>query len=372
MLKLHLVGCIYVIYLWSAVFSFIGLNRGIHIVQRAIRRQVTLSQKCSVTDRIIDISPTSDGSGSILKRLIRHGDVTIGSPLSKDNVAIQWRIFRTDGSLIHDSSTSSDEAKSAVSDNLKVEVSTTERKDKFVVEEEYFEFKIGAVPRQVITGWEHAVKTMYPGELSQFTISPEYAFGDTGALPLIQPNTTLVCELELIKITPALSRKFKSIGYNESIRDELMEQIQSGQSPVAPAVTHTRSNKDKRLDAQNSTHSRAPSTISGTTVGSPVGTAGDTDVNSPTISSVHNAQLREPGRGSDIIKEEGMEAKYFDPEKHKLDAKLQVSGTGKGYSWVENKHSLDIEIPVPASKKDRLKKGDLHIDIRYDISTMLY
>ena len=150
-------------------------------------------------DDSIDLS--SEGSGALLKRLLRRGDGRKGYPLAKDEVKIAWKIHLLDGTLVHDS------------------------KAEQGPEDEIFSFTVGAEPREVILGWEYGIKTMLEGEIAQFTIEPSYAFGVKGTPPLIQPNTTLQCEIELLSIIPALSRRFKSVGMNESIRDELMVRL---------------------------------------------------------------------------------------------------------------------------------------------------
>lgn len=62
---------------------------------------------------------------------------------------------------------------------------------------EEFQFTVG---QGVITGWSAGVATMKVGELSKFTIAPEYAYGNRGFPGLIPANSTLVFEIELIKI----------------------------------------------------------------------------------------------------------------------------------------------------------------------------
>lgn len=57
-------------------------------------------------------------------------------------------------------------------------------------------FELGA--GQVIDGWDLAVATMRRGELSRFTVAPEYAYGDQGAPPKIPGGATLIFEIELI------------------------------------------------------------------------------------------------------------------------------------------------------------------------------
>jgi FKBP-type peptidyl-prolyl cis-trans isomerase FkpA len=53
---------------------------------------------------------------------------------------------------------------------------------------------------RVIKGWTEGVQLMSPGSKYKFTIPPELGYGAAGAGGKIPPTTTLVFEVELIKI----------------------------------------------------------------------------------------------------------------------------------------------------------------------------
>lgn len=59
-----------------------------------------------------------------------------------------------------------------------------------------FSFELGA--GRVIKGWEAGVATMRRGEVAEFEISPQYAYGRRGMPPVIPGNATLTFEIELL------------------------------------------------------------------------------------------------------------------------------------------------------------------------------
>ena len=51
----------------------------------------------------------------------------------------------------------------------------------------------------VIQGWDIAVPSMTTGEISLFTIKPDYAYGKEGSGTKIPPDATLQFEIELVQ-----------------------------------------------------------------------------------------------------------------------------------------------------------------------------
>lgn len=61
-----------------------------------------------------------------------------------------------------------------------------------------FQFVLGA--GHVIAGWDQGVATMRVGDKVKMTIPPELAYGREGYPGAIPPNSTLLFEVELLKI----------------------------------------------------------------------------------------------------------------------------------------------------------------------------
>jgi len=68
--------------------------------------------------------------------------------------------------------------------------------DKNVDPESAFKFKIGE--GQVIKGWDIGIASMVVGERAELVLTPEYAYGESGAGNSIPPNSTLIFKVELV------------------------------------------------------------------------------------------------------------------------------------------------------------------------------
>ncbi|XP_043664793.1 FK506-binding protein 59 isoform X1 [Vespula pensylvanica] len=113
----------------------------------------------------VDISPAKNGG--ILKEILKEG-VGDELPITGGKVTVHYTGTLLDGTKF-DSSRDRNEP---------------------------FKFNLGM--SNVIKAWDIGVATMKKGEIAMLTCAPEYAYGETGSPPKIQPNTTLKFEIEMI------------------------------------------------------------------------------------------------------------------------------------------------------------------------------
>lgn len=70
-----------------------------------------------------------------------------------------------------------------------------------------FKFTLGK--GDVIKGWDLGVKSMKKGEISEFILSPQYAYGERGFGDRIPANSTLIFEIELLDFYERPKSKFE-------------------------------------------------------------------------------------------------------------------------------------------------------------------
>lgn len=318
------------------MFAFIARPLGLS------SRRIAIGARALIDDRI-DIS--SERNGSILKRVVRGGYANKGHPQPNDEVQLAWKIYNSAGNLVHSNQIATAEEAASSKDKPKQvfiftdaetgeDISSSESGTEESEEPEPFTFRLGAEPREVIMGWEMGIQTMFEGEVAVFDIVSELAFGVNGVPRLVGPNESIKCELEVLKILPSPTRTYRSVGEDESIRDELMEKIQSGETPIAE-------------EAMDRTPQGGSNGVSSSYSASSSSSATDT------------TEAKSTG---EFLNEDGKKRKMFESSKHQLDPNQMVKGTGKGHIWEETQTSIDITIPL-----DRLyKKSELDIVIKSD------
>jgi len=62
-----------------------------------------------------------------------------------------------------------------------------------------FEFNVGK--GEVIAGWDNGLTQMSVGQRAKLTISPDMGYGSQGVPGCIPPNSTLIFDVELIKVS---------------------------------------------------------------------------------------------------------------------------------------------------------------------------
>ncbi len=94
-------------------------------------------------------------------------------------------------------------AKATVSDTVTVHYTGTlidgKEFDSSIKRGKPVEFRVD----QVIPGWTEALKMMSAGSKMRLVIPPELAYGEQGAPPVIEPNSVLVFDVELVGIKEA-------------------------------------------------------------------------------------------------------------------------------------------------------------------------
>ncbi|KAF6197719.1 hypothetical protein GE061_008685 [Apolygus lucorum] len=63
-----------------------------------------------------------------------------------------------------------------------------------------FKFRLGK--GEVIKGWDQGVAQMCVGQRAKLTCSPDFAYGSRGHPGIIPPNSTLIFDVELLKVEP--------------------------------------------------------------------------------------------------------------------------------------------------------------------------
>lgn len=124
-------------------------------------------------DQDDDFSQSGDitGDGGVIKEILSHGIQGWQKPENGDDVQMHYRGTLLDGTQFD---------------------SSYDRGTPF-------SFKLG--DGKVIKGWDIVGKTMAKGEKAKVTLTPEYAYGESGSPPKIPGNATLIFEMELLSWT---------------------------------------------------------------------------------------------------------------------------------------------------------------------------
>lgn len=83
---------------------------------------------------------------------------------------------------------------------------------------EAFTFKLGV--GQVIKGWDYGVSSMKVGEVSDFEIQPDFAYGDNGSPPSIPPRAVLHFNIELLSFEKEPVTATEKLAFGTARKDE--------------------------------------------------------------------------------------------------------------------------------------------------------
>ena len=275
----------------------------------------------------------SNGKSLLLKKVLKQGNWNAPLPEPNDFIDLKWELRFLNGTSIGSSQ---------------------------VYEEtngELFRFRLGAQPREVIEAWETTVRSMRLGEVCSVYIAAELAFGEKGLGELVPPHSDIETILELVKIVPPLSKRFKSVGANESISEELIAKMEcvlnmlrcnvfflyivssffrSGDSPLAEEFA--RSEAERKGDRGNNSDAI------------PRGPSVESEGQSGGGSSVKEGEGRKKeGKEEEQVSEGEARRRFFDERVHKLDPNRRVSGKGNGFEWEETPSDLDVTLLLPES-----------------------
>ncbi len=94
---------------------------------------------------------------------------------------------------------------------------------------------------QVIPGWTEALQMMNAGSKMHLVIPSELAYGEQGAAPVIQPNSVLIFDVELVGIKEASKQKEVAPEPVQEQKADISQQVQQAAEKVQKAVKKVQS-----------------------------------------------------------------------------------------------------------------------------------
>jgi hypothetical protein len=261
-----------------------------------------------------------NGEGNILSKVVLVvGDMKRPLPQPNDLATISFRFLTADGKgMMYDSAEHSADTEEA----------------------EFHSFRVQAQPRQTLAGWELAVAGMRPGERARFIIPADLAFGDQGAPPLVPPNSPLHCELLLVDVTPPVGSRFRPIGAEEGIREEVLQKMQDEEEkraaiPTSDSISEVSEGMPYNGSLLDTTVLQFTTGFNSTSSGSSVGTKGaPIPPTGPAAAAARNPPL------------------FFDPAKHKLLPNLTVEGSAVSSAYFSGPSSLFVPVEADTFSRD--------------------
>lgn len=250
--------------------------------------------KMSMSFPIVDISPQKDGS--IMKQILRRGDGMIGRPYVGDKVKIAYKISRLDDTLL---------------DEVRLDAKVL------------FDFQVGSNSSKVSTGWDLAIQSMMESEIARFTITPNHLQGIDNLCPSAPNYESVVFEFNLVAIVPSLRRSLPSVGQDEDISAEIVQNL------------------------MNKRHHKFDKTVNRTTYPIPQPRE---DLIGTYIAPSNGSN---PSPFDPNIKPDPS-VRFFDESKNQQDPNRRILGQGQNHTWEENPTQIDISVdigPVPVLKE---------------------
>lgn len=255
--------------------------------------------------------------------------------------SVHFRASLADGTLLHDSRAQS----------------------------EPLEVRVGADPSDAAPAWDLALAQMRVGEMVRVDCSPEYAYGEKGAPPLIPPNAAMTFELELLSIRDLMSsHNPEEVDFLDRYRELTENRERSHKATGRPPPPAADSRNALRNDLGNDSEDECPpeiwEKIAKKTKNEPSapnapasrervatsktelmsGSPGHPSSERPISTRVQDSTVTSQTRGRAWI-----------PEKQRIEGK-HVSG----YTWVETFEDLEVRILLPPQTKPQ----DIDCEIR--------
>ena len=168
------------------------------------------------------------------------------------------------------------------------------------------------------------------------------------------------------------SGRFKTVGPDESIREELVGAIEAGEiSLIDPTDASDAANA---IDKEQGSHLESarvisPALTSSNGSSSSSGSSSNSSSsNSSRSSSYTGSTSRSTGRtGATVVDPDRRDVQFFDPERHRVDPRLRVTGEARDrrYSWQETAHAMEVQLRLPPSTNNcPITKDNISVELR--------
>ena len=199
-------------------------------------------------------------------------------------------------------------------------------------------------------GCELALARLQVGERVRLYCSPEYAYGERGALPLIPPGSDMYFELELVSLRDlSTSHNPEEVDFLERYKElKANRQPEPSSRPASTGASPPAPSSEPQMQPPT------PSTIP------------DADISPPSEGDMVNG-VAPPGAGSPIdvsattTEENGAAPGAAPAESLWIAQRARIEGRHvSGYTWQETDEDMEISCPLPPGTT----KGQVQCQIR--------